>query len=84
MSNSIFARKLSLPGPAATAGFEFGKMRNAASYRGWGEKRTVSGSTEYVPTNDWVCKGWSITLEFRSRQTIRYRRCKDLWELLVS
>jgi hypothetical protein len=27
-----------LPGPAATAGFEFGKMRNAASYRGWGQK----------------------------------------------
>jgi hypothetical protein len=51
---------------------------------GGAKKRTVSGSAEYVSTNDWVCKGWSITLEFRSRQTIRYRRCKDLWELLVS
>jgi hypothetical protein len=29
------------------------------------EKRTVSGSAEYVSTNDLVCKGWSITLEFR-------------------
>jgi hypothetical protein len=32
---------------------------------GISEKRTVSGSAEYVSTNDLVCKGWSIALEFR-------------------
>jgi hypothetical protein len=32
------------------------------------EKRTLSGSAEYVSTNDMVCKGWSITLEFRLAQ----------------
>jgi hypothetical protein len=29
------------------------------------EAHALSGSAEYVSTNDMVCKGWSITLEFR-------------------
>ena len=26
------------------------------------ESHDIQGSVEYVPVNDWVCKGWSLTL----------------------
>ena len=27
------------------------------------DSRELRGPLEYVPVNDWVCKGWSLTLE---------------------